>query len=328
VARSFETTIDYGQYDCSLEELTSRNKQILFWFCVGVFWLWLFIEIFDVLWFWEEFYLSISESGWQVVTENSDGSPSCEITEYDTCERLVGTGGVWWSLLGSLLTGIAMGPLVFSALIFSYRTKDVTRNWKEEIWGCLFLINPSIIWGLLWMVCLPYTWTLLPWGDWSTNWWKIFPFFFGLIWIGLVPAFFTIFGFISLFFNQKYNFDEQKEQESQEQSDDTSTADKVSNSDSSKVEVWMKKASIKEEKLHGIVIDHPKLGTTQITTSKIKSQELQENVHRIETKNTIYMIHEDDLHSSLEQKKTIAAKELQEAAKKRGISAENFWDSV
>jgi hypothetical protein len=175
---------DSGHHDCSLEELNSRNKQIIFWFSFGLGWLWLFLEVFDILWFWEEFYLALS----------------------------VSSGGIWWSLLGSLLTGIAVGPLVFAALITSYRTKDVTRKWKEEVWGWLFSINPSIIWALMWMVCLPYTWTILPWGEWGANWWKIFPYAFGLIWIGLVPALLTIGGFFSLLFNPKYVSDEQKEQ--------------------------------------------------------------------------------------------------------------------
>ena len=30
---------------------------------------------------------------------------------------------------------------------------------------------------------------LLPWGPWDTNWWKIFPFIFGLSWFGAGPLF-------------------------------------------------------------------------------------------------------------------------------------------
>tara|TARA_B100000768_G_scaffold180905_1_gene202130 strand:+ start:1185 stop:1937 length:753 start_codon:yes stop_codon:yes gene_type:complete len=207
MANSEHSYVDYGKYECSLEELSSRNRQILLWFSFGIFWLWLFIEFFNILWFWEEFYFAISESGWQVVTENSDGSQSCEVDLYQTCERYVGAGGIWWSLLGSLLTGIAVGPLVFSILIFTYRTKDVTKKWKEELWGLLFLINPSIIWALLWLICLPYAWSLLPWGDWSTNWWKIFPYGFGLVWMGGLPPILAISQFFRKVFNQEYNYD-------------------------------------------------------------------------------------------------------------------------
>ena len=198
--------IDYGKYQASLEDLSFRNRSILLWFSFGIIWLFLNIFVFNILWFWEEFYFAISEAGWQVVTENSDGT-QCVVTEYESCERLVGAGGVWWSLLGSLTTGIAVGPLVFSALILSYRNKDVTKKWKDEIWGLLFLINPSIIWALLFLICLPYAWTLLPWGEWSTNWWKIFPYGFGLIWLGGLPPILAISQFFRKFFNREYNYD-------------------------------------------------------------------------------------------------------------------------
>ena len=177
-----DSYIDYGKYQCSLEELSSRNRQILIWFSFGIFWLWLFIDVFNILWFWEEFYFAVSEAGGD-------------------------SGGIWWSLLGSLLTGMALGPLVFSVLIFSYRTKDVTKKWKEQIWGCLFLFNPSIIWGLLWLVCLPYTWGILPWGEWSINWWKFFPYAFGLVWIGGLPPILVISQFLRKLFNREYNYD-------------------------------------------------------------------------------------------------------------------------
>ena len=198
--------IDYGKYQASLEDLSSRNRSILLWFSFGIIWLFLNIYVFNILWFWEEFYLAISGAEWQVVTENQDGT-QCVVTEYESCERLVGSGGVWWSLLGSLTTGIAIGPLVFSALILSYRNKDVTKKWKDEIWGLLFLINPSIIWALLFLICLPYAWTLLPWGEWSTNWWKIFPYGFGLIWLGGLPPILVISNFFKKFFNREYNYD-------------------------------------------------------------------------------------------------------------------------
>ena len=201
-----DSYIDYGKYQASLEDLSFRNRSILLWFSFGIIWLFLNIYVFNILWFWEEFYFAISEAGWQVVTENSDGT-QCVVTEYESCERLVGAGGVWWSLLGSLTTGIAVGPLVFSALILSYRNKDVTKKWKDETWGLLFLINPSIIWALVFLICLPYTWTLLPWGEWSTNWWKIFPFGFGLIWLGGLPPILVISNFFKKLFNREYNSD-------------------------------------------------------------------------------------------------------------------------
>ena len=45
----------------------------------------------------------------------------------------------------------------------------------------------AAIWATIWLYCLPTTWTLLPWGSWDTNWWKIFPYLFGLSWFGLGP---------------------------------------------------------------------------------------------------------------------------------------------
>ena len=210
--------LNIGHFDCSLELLNYRNKSILFWVSIGFIWLWLFIEVFNVVWFWEQFNFALQETRFEIVSEKPGGDP-CEINEYDSCVRRVSEGSVWWSLLGSLLTGIAIGPLVFAGLIFSYRTKNVTKKWRDEIWGCLFFINPSIIWALMWLICLPYTWTLLPWGAWETNWWKVFPFFFGLIWIGLTPAFFIIVGFWKLFFNPKYDLELPKYQQDEEKED-------------------------------------------------------------------------------------------------------------
>ena len=71
--------VDYGKYQASLEDLSFRNRSILLWFSFGIIWLFLNIFVFNILWFWEEFYFAISEVGWQVVTENSDGT-QCVVT--------------------------------------------------------------------------------------------------------------------------------------------------------------------------------------------------------------------------------------------------------
>ena len=61
-----------------------------------------------------------------------------------------------------------------------------------------------------------------------------------------------------------------------------------------KPEVWMKGAVIDEGCLRGMVIDHPALGTADnVTTSSIISHDEEGEIHRIETQNTIYLIHED-----------------------------------
>ena len=203
---NLHSEMNYGQYDCSLEELSSRNRSILIWLSIGVVWFWLFAEVFNIQWFWQEFYTAATESGWQVDTTD------CEITVYDRCERYVSTGGIWWALLAVLLSGISVGPLVFAGIIFTYRTKDVTHEWKEKIWTLLFFINPSMIWAFLWLICLPFTWGLLPWGEWSTNWWKIFPFGFGLAWLALLPPFFCLLEFFKTLFNPEYTLDQKTEQ--------------------------------------------------------------------------------------------------------------------
>ena len=64
----------------------------------------------------------------------------------------------------------------------------------EVVWLATFGLPFAAIWATLWLYCLPHTWTLLPWGSWDTNWWKIFPFIFGLIPMGGGPLFATIAG--------------------------------------------------------------------------------------------------------------------------------------
>ncbi len=103
-------------------------------------------------------------------------------------ESLQGGGAAWWSLLAILLTSIALAPLGFVWLTFNWRGKEVTKQWKEETsWLLLSGVPFATIWAALWIYCLPHVWTLLPWGPWEYNWWKIFPYLFGLIWMGLMP---------------------------------------------------------------------------------------------------------------------------------------------
>ena len=66
----------------------------------------------------------------------------------------------------------------------------------------------AIIWALLWLICLPFTWGLLPWGEWSINWWKIFPFGFGLIWMGGLPLVFVVINFFKKLANPEYKAEE------------------------------------------------------------------------------------------------------------------------
>ena len=65
--------------------------------------------------------------------------------------------------------------------------KKFTRVEKTQrddfVWTVVFFLTGGSIWAILWLYCLPHTWTLLPWGSWDTNWWKIFP-FIGLFGVG------------------------------------------------------------------------------------------------------------------------------------------------
>ena len=62
----------------------------------------------------------------------------------------------------------------------------------EVVWLATFGLPFAAIWATLWLYCFPHLWTLLPWGSWDTNWWKVFPFIFGLSWFALGPLVGTI----------------------------------------------------------------------------------------------------------------------------------------
>ena len=71
----------------------------------------------------------------------------------------------------------------------------VEKAKRDEVtWTAVVLLNGGVFWATLWLYCLPHTWGLLPWGSWDTNWWKIFPYIFGLSWFGLGPLFATFGG--------------------------------------------------------------------------------------------------------------------------------------
>ena len=117
-------------------------------------------------------------------------------------------GGIWYSLLAALLFSIAFAPLASAFTIMTYRNKDVSDAWIGQTYGLLAGIPMAIIWALLWLICLPFTWGLLPWGEWSINWWKIFPFGFGLIWMGGLPLVFVVINFFKKLANPEYKAEE------------------------------------------------------------------------------------------------------------------------
>ena len=155
---------------------------------VGVFLASLFFGLLNVQWFATEsiaaYYEMLDES-------NEDGL----------------NGGIWWSLLAVLLSSIALGPIAAALTILTYRNKDVSDAWMGQIYGLLSGIPTALIWALIWLICLPFTWGLLPWGVWRLNWWKIFPFGFGLIWMGGLPLLIIGINFFKKLANPEYNHD-------------------------------------------------------------------------------------------------------------------------
>lgn len=140
------------------DDRTRVDDKIIGWLSpFGLGWLAFAWYVWDLPWFW---------------SESINGSPGSE----------------WWSLLAILLTSIALTPLGLAYLTLNWRGKEVTAQWKNETgWLILGGVPFASIWAALWLYCLPNVWTLLPWGSWDLNWWKIFPYIFGLIPMGALP---------------------------------------------------------------------------------------------------------------------------------------------
>ena len=203
MAEPSHSEMNYGQYDCSLEELNARNLSIIRLFVLGSVWAWLMFDVLQVQWFFEEGIHALQTVGMQVdpICVSAGGSE-------ENCMRSMGGGGVWWLLLGTFLASIGIAPLAVMALKITYRTKGVTQEWQDTTNGLLLFGLPfTAIWALLWLVCLPVAWTLLPWGDWATNWWKIFPYGFGLIWFGGLPLLLVFRKFVKMVFSPEYAYD-------------------------------------------------------------------------------------------------------------------------
>ena len=143
----------------------------------------------------QEFYYEGTQEECQAI----GSAEGCEIRNFN--------GGIWFSLLAALLFSIAFAPIASALTMLTYRNKDVSDAWIGQTYGILAGIPMAIIWALLWLICLPFTWGLLPWGEWSINWWKIFPFGFGLIWMGGLPLVITVINFFKKLANPEYNHD-------------------------------------------------------------------------------------------------------------------------
>ena len=180
------TKIDTAAYQVSYEILARRNRQILAAIAFGLITSFLFFSSFNVQWFATESIAAAAEMS--------------ESPEY----RL--NGGIWWSLLSVLLFSIPIIPLCFAFVMLSYREKDVTDTWIQKTNGLLMSIPTTLIWALLWLVCMPFTWGLLPWGEWSFNWWKIFP-YGGLFLLGGLPLIAVLSQFSKTVRNPEFNYD-------------------------------------------------------------------------------------------------------------------------
>ena len=218
---------DPTKYQVSYEELSKRNASILKTITFGISWAFLFFSVLQVQWFAGEAFAAYEEmtteepfyEGTQEECQASAMPEGCEIRNFN--------GGIWWSLLSALLVSIGITPLLIGAVMLTYRTKDVSKQWRDSTFGLLIVSLPlTTIWALLWLICLPFTWGLLPWGEWSVNWWKIFPFGFGIIWMAGLPFIAVVTQFFKKLANPEYNYDLGKTDAEDEHSSST-TAEQI-----------------------------------------------------------------------------------------------------
>ena len=98
-------------------------------------------------------------------------------------------GVVWLTLTYVSINAMALSPGIWGG--FSLATKGFThvdKSKRDEVaWVAIFGLGGGAIWATMWLYCLPMTWGLSPWGPWDTNWWKLFVFLSGLIWVGVGP---------------------------------------------------------------------------------------------------------------------------------------------
>ena len=66
MAEPSHSEMNYGQYDCSLEELNDRNLSIIRLFVLGSVWAWLMFDVLQVQWFFEEGIHALQTVGMQV----------------------------------------------------------------------------------------------------------------------------------------------------------------------------------------------------------------------------------------------------------------------
>ena len=100
-------------------------------------------------------------------------------------------GSVWLTATYIAILSTSLAPAIWGAfsLFAKYFTRVNKQRRDEVVWLATLGIPFSMIWATIWLYCFPHLWMLLPWGPWDTNWWKIFPFIFGLSWFGAGPLF-------------------------------------------------------------------------------------------------------------------------------------------
>jgi len=103
-------------------------------------------------------------------------------------------GSVWLTLAYVSMASTVLAPGIWGGISMFVKNFTYVNNQQrgEVVWLATFGLPFAAIWATLWLYCFPHLWTLLPWGSWDTNWWKVFPFIFGLSWFALGPLVGTI----------------------------------------------------------------------------------------------------------------------------------------
>jgi len=103
-------------------------------------------------------------------------------------------GSVWLTLAYVSMASIVLAPGIWGGVsMFAKNFTYVNDQQRGEVASlAAFGLPFTTIWATIWLYCFPHLWTLLPWGSWDTNWWKVFPFIFGLSWFALGPLLGTI----------------------------------------------------------------------------------------------------------------------------------------
>ncbi len=103
-------------------------------------------------------------------------------------------GSAWLTLAYVAMASIVLVPGIWGGISMFAKNFTYVDEYQRGgvVWMASVVLPFATIWATAWLYCLPHSWGLLPWGSWDTNWWKIFPYIFGLSWFGLGPLVGTI----------------------------------------------------------------------------------------------------------------------------------------